>query len=175
MSEAFLLYSNRLILLAQSRLDAATCQKVAPEEVVQSVYRSFCRRESDGELELVTPDSLWCWLAQLTVWKCKDRVKHHRAGRRDVRREQAPSKAGELGPASEGVSREPTPEEAAVLAETVEQLMQKLDECDRPILTLRLQGYTVPEIAPRVNCGERTVERVLARVRTWLALMMKGA
>jgi RNA polymerase sigma-70 factor (ECF subfamily) len=53
--------------------------------------------------------------------------------------------------------REPTPLEAAVLSETVGQLLAGLDEEERPVLELSLQGYTTREISERLGRAERTV------------------
>jgi hypothetical protein len=44
-------------------------------------------------------------------------------------------------------AREPQPDEAAVLAETVGQFLDGLEDRERPIVELRLQGYTAAEIA----------------------------
>jgi len=49
--------------------------------------------------------------------------------------------------------------------EIVEALMQGLDESERPILMLNLQGYSVAEISAQVGRTERTVQRVLRRIR----------
>ena len=54
---------------------------------------------------------------------------------------------------------------AAMLAELVEQLMTPLDERDRQVLTLRLQGHQIEEISSLVGCTERTVRRVLGRIK----------
>jgi hypothetical protein len=57
----------------------------------------------------------------------------------------------------EPLCREPTPVEAAVLGETVEHLFASLDEDERPILEMTLQGYTTREISERLGRAERTV------------------
>jgi RNA polymerase sigma factor (sigma-70 family) len=51
--------------------------------------------------------------------------------------------------------------EAVALAEELEQFMSRLGPADRRVLELRLQGYTVEEIAAQTQRGERTVRRVL--------------
>jgi DNA-directed RNA polymerase specialized sigma24 family protein len=43
--------------------------------------------------------------------------------------------------------------------------MDRLTAREREVVTLRLQGYSVPEIAGRVGRTERTVERALERAR----------
>ena len=55
--------------------------------------------------------------------------------------------------------------EAAVLAETVEGLLDGLEGRDREIVVLALQGHTAPEISGQLDRPLRTVYRVLGRVR----------
>jgi RNA polymerase sigma factor (sigma-70 family) len=66
------------------------------------------------------------------------------------------------------VAREPTPEEAAVLAETVEQLLSSLEEEERPVLEMSLQGFTTQEISERLGWPERSVRRLRERIRKHL-------
>ena len=167
-AEAFNRFAGRLIALARTKLDSRARQKLDPEDIVQSVYRSFVRRQAAGEFSLVSWDSLWGLLTRITVWKCHDKVKHFRAQSRDVRREVAASQLS-LGPENQGLfDRNPTPAESAMLTEAVEQLMRRLDDPGRQMLTLALQGYSAQEIGLQVGRGERTVQRLLARVRKWL-------
>jgi RNA polymerase sigma-70 factor (ECF subfamily) len=57
------------------------------------------------------------------------------------------------------------PLEAAVLSETIEQLFAELDEQERPILELSLQGYTTWEISERLGLAERTVRLLRKGIR----------
>ena len=63
------------------------------------------------------------------------------------------------------VDREPTPLEAAVLADTVNELFRGMDEPDRETVSMLLQGYTAQEVAASRSCSERTVRRVRSRVK----------
>jgi DNA-binding NarL/FixJ family response regulator len=49
--------------------------------------------------------------------------------------------------------------------EMVERLFRGLDERDRRIVELSLQGFKVPEISAQVGIAERTVYRQLERVK----------
>jgi DNA-directed RNA polymerase specialized sigma24 family protein len=61
---------------------------------------------------------------------------------------------------------EPTPEVAAQRAEEHQRLMELLgDPVLQNVATWKLQGYTDHEIAARLGCVKRTVERKLARIR----------
>ena len=141
-------------------------RRVDPEDVVQSAYKSFFLRYGAGKLEVHDWGNLWALLTTITLRKCFDRVEYHRAARRDSEREVV-AHAGAAGtePWWEAVDREPTPEEAAVLAEIVEQLMLDSPENERPIIELILQGYTAREISQRVGRAERSVRRLREQLR----------
>lgn len=164
--DVFQRYANRLIGLARSRLGTLMRQKVDPEDVVQSVFKSFFVRQADGRIDLEDWNGLWAMLTVITLRKCGHRVEYFRAACRDVRREadRSPS-PDQSGAAWEAVAREPTPSEAALLSETLEHLLEPLDERERLIAVMSLQGYTIVEIAEEVKRSERTVQRVLDHVR----------
>ena len=64
------------------------------------------------------------------------------------------------------LDREPSPDEAAVLVETVESLFQSIDDPDeRKILELSLQGHTASEISENLGRAERSVRRLREHVR----------
>jgi RNA polymerase sigma-70 factor (ECF subfamily) len=160
--EIFERFARRLVALARSRISATLQHKVDAEGAVQSAYRSFFRRYEEGKLEVVSWNSLWGLLTVITLRKCAKQIAYHRSRGRDAGREVAEAGAGALaGPGS----REPTPLQAAVLSETVEQLLASLDERDRPVVELSLQGYTTGEISQQLGLVERTVRRVRERVR----------
>lgn len=168
-AQVFHRFAQRLIGLARSRLDPAVRKKIDPEEVIQSVYKSFFVRLADGQFTLDSWDDLWALLTVLTVRKCGHKVEYFRAARRDVHRELTPPPLPEDVRASvQVVAREPTPEEAVALAETVEELLRSLDRRNREIVSLSLQGHKPAEIAAHCGCTQRTVQRVLKTVKDWL-------
>ncbi len=165
-------YAHRLIGLARKRLDGMLRQKVDPEDVVQSVFRSFFQRQADGRMEVGNWDSLWGMLVVITLRKCGRCLEYFRAARRNVHREAVPRADREdFGPGWEAMADDPTPSEAAMLAETVENLMRSLEPRDRRILELSLQGLAAPAISAEVGCTERTVFRVMDRIRERLHVM----
>jgi RNA polymerase sigma-70 factor (ECF subfamily) len=157
--QVFERFAGRLIGLARARLDRQLRAKVGPEDVVQSVFKSFFRCHADGQLDLAGWDGLWSLLVVITLRKCGRQLRRFRGAGRDVRREVPPADGWEA------LAREPSAEEAAVLAETLEQIMGGLKERERQVLELRLQGYSVPEISARVGRTEYTVQGILKRVR----------
>jgi RNA polymerase sigma-70 factor (ECF subfamily) len=169
--ELFRRFAHQLIALALRHLDTGLRRKVDPEDVVQSAYKSFFVRYGEGNLDLVNWNSLWGLLALITVRKCAERAAYHRAERRDASREVSAPLGDEAALWLEPLGREPTPLEAAVLNETVEQLFAGLDEDERPILELSLQGYTTREISERLGRAERTVRLLREGIRHRLERM----
>src|SRR6266852_848168 len=57
--EVFQRFSRRLIGLARKQFNAMLRNKVDPEDVVQSVYKSFFLRYGEGKLHVESWDNLW--------------------------------------------------------------------------------------------------------------------
>ncbi len=161
-------FSRRLIGLARGHLDARLQHKVDPEDVVQSAYKSLLLRYGEGALAAEGWEGLWGLLTMITVRKCADRARFHRAERRDVRREAAPTAADGSPAWREALGREPTPDQAVVLAETVEGLLGRLDADERTMIEMSLQGFSTQEISERTGRAERSVRRLRERVRKYL-------
>jgi RNA polymerase sigma-70 factor (ECF subfamily) len=159
-------FTRRLIALARTQLESMTRTQAEIEDVVQSVYKSFFARYGRGQFEFDDWNDIWGLLTIITLRKCANRRTYHRARRRDARREVPWQRPDEQGnPGWELVDREPTPLEAAVLADTVNELFRGMDEPDRETVSMLLQGYTSEEIAATRSCSERTVRRVRSRLK----------
>jgi RNA polymerase sigma factor (sigma-70 family) len=162
--EIFDRFARRLNALARRQFDRRLAHRVDPEDVVQSAFRSFFVRQRDGTFRLGDWDELWSLLTLITLRKCVDRVHYLRAERRDVLRE-ATAREGQDPPWQHALDREPRPEEAAALAEALEYLFQTVDDDDRPVLDLSLQGYTAAEIGLRLGRALRSVQRLREQIR----------
>jgi RNA polymerase sigma-70 factor (ECF subfamily) len=171
--ELFDRFARRLIALAHRHIAAGLRHKVDPEDVVQSAYKSFFVRYDAANLDVVNWNSLWGLLALITVRKCAQRAEYQRAARRDAAREVHTEMGEEDSPRLELLSREPTPLEAAVLSETVDRLLAELDEDERPILEMSLQGYSTREISEQLGRAERTVRLLRESVRLRLEGMQR--
>jgi RNA polymerase sigma-70 factor (ECF subfamily) len=170
--EVFVLFAARLAGLARRHLDARLAVKVDPEDVVQSAYKSFFVRQREGELDVGSWDGLWGVLTVITLRKCADRAAYYHADKRDVARETPGNTESSPGMIDLALDREPSPEEAAALAETVEALFRSIDDPDeRAILELSLQGHTATEISEKLGRAERSVRRLRERVRKRLERM----
>jgi RNA polymerase sigma-70 factor (ECF subfamily) len=162
-------FAHKLIQLARDHIQAELRHKVEPEDVVQSAYRSFFTRYGAGPFEVGSWNDLWGLLTLITLRKCVNRVEYYQAQCRDIRREVVPQRNVEDSRRPwEPIDRAPTPLEAAVLTETVTRLLGEADGCERPILELSLQGFTVADISAQLQRAERTVRRVRERFKRTL-------
>jgi RNA polymerase sigma factor (sigma-70 family) len=164
-------YFRDLLTLARNHLDRRIRLRTDEEDVAQSMFKSFCLRQQRGEFDLAGRDELWKLLVTITVRKARNAAKAQRRDKRDVAREQ--TLAGSDEPGSDGwvmeqmEAADPSPVEAVVLNEALERRLQALADPElRQIALWRLEGYTNGEIAGRLDCTERSVERRLGRIRS---------
>jgi RNA polymerase sigma factor (sigma-70 family) len=159
-------YLERLIALAGKQFDARMRERADVEDAVMSAFRSFFARARRGEFDLANWGELWSLLAVITLRKCSRRRRTLLTARRDPFREVGG--VGETARLQQLVDPSPSPDEAAILSETVEELFRDLDADDRPIVEHILEGYTAEETAARLDCSERTVRRVRKRAKQCL-------
>jgi DNA-directed RNA polymerase specialized sigma24 family protein len=167
-------YYRQLVRLARARLRSAPRRAADEEDVALSAFNSFCRGAEQGRFpRLEDRNALWQLLVVLTARKALELVKHERRlkrgggrvfGESDRAAGDGPDLAGVIGAA-------PTPEFAAQVAEECERLLVALgDEGLRAVAVAKMEGFTNVEIADRLGCVPRTVERRLALIRSlWAA------
>lgn len=161
-TELYARHAQRLAAMARGRMSEKLARRLDPEDVVLSAYRSLFAGLDDDRFQVQRSGDLWALLAAITMNKLRRQIERHSAGRRALTREEAVD-AGDT--ALDMVAREPTPAEAAALADEVEDLMRGLDPLQRRMVELRLQGYSLEEIATTTERSERTVRRVLDQIK----------
>jgi RNA polymerase sigma factor (sigma-70 family) len=173
-SAIFERYVSRLIGLARTRMSERLSQRVDPEDVVQSVYRSFFCKARDGRYELEKTGDLWRLLASITVNKVLKQAERHRQQKRSLAAEQ-PLSGDEQFPAQmEFMARDPEPSEALALVEELEYVTRNLEPHERTILELKLQGEENEAIARKLDRSERTVRRTLEKIKAALEGRLTG-
>jgi RNA polymerase sigma-70 factor (ECF subfamily) len=165
----------RLNGLARTKLRTWVLRKVDPEDVIQSVFRSFFARCRAGQFNLASWDDLWQLLAVIAARKCANRAQFFGAKCRADAAEVAPPRWDGSGGPLRALDPGPTPFEAAVLGETVVQLLEGFNDDDRAIVDLSLQGYTTREISAHLGLAERTVRRLRERLKRRLERMQAQA
>jgi DNA-directed RNA polymerase specialized sigma24 family protein len=174
-------YYLRLVSLARTRLQAAPRQVADEEDVALSAFDSFCRGAATGRFpKLGSRHDLWRLLVTITSRKVADQIERERAGKRDHRRVRDEASLARRAPGGDPaaradgvlarvVGREPSPEFAAAMAEQFQSLIDRLrDRTLREVALLKMEGYQNEDIARRMNCSLRSIERKLGLIRkTW--------
>jgi RNA polymerase sigma-70 factor (ECF subfamily) len=169
--EIYRRYAQRLCALAQSQIGERLARRVGPDDIVQSVFRTFFRRTRDGQFVVDNSGSLWRLLVQITLNKVRRQSKRHLAGRRSMAAEVHPSDDS-LEPTA--LAREPSPDEAAALTDEIEFVLGDLKSPEPEIFRLGLQGYSPSEIAAQIGCSRWTARRVLNRIGRRLEARLRG-
>lgn len=155
-------YFQQLVELARRKLGQAKVRVADEEDVALSAFDSFCRGLKAGRFaELHDRDNLWKLLVVLTARKASHLVRDERRLKRGGdRKAEAGDELASL------ISREPSPEFAAELAENCQRLLALLGDDElRAIALNKMEGYTNEEIAAQQQCAPRTVERKLRLIR----------
>ncbi len=157
-------YVDRLVGVARRRLSQALASRVDPEDVVQSVFRTFFGRLKEGRFQLDEQDDLCKLLVRITVNKTLRQVAFQKAAKRNPAHEAGQQDA-EQGRLLAVLDQEPGPEETVAFLDHLEHFLAKLSPKERKILELRVQGCTNDEIAAELHTTDRSVRRVFERIR----------
>ncbi len=167
-------YFERLVRLAHGRLQARHRKIVDAEDIALSAFHSFCRGVENKRFPALSDrDGMWRLLVSITVHKILHVVRDQgRIKRGGQFRELAglDSSNDSFAAVNQIVSREPSPEFAAEVAEQFELLMASLGDEELVQLAIwKMEGYSNEEIAMKMSRTTRTIERKLNLIRkTWI-------
>ncbi len=162
--QLFEAYAEKLMALARRRISQRLAGRLDPEDIVQSVFRTFFHRAREGEFSFHEQDDLAKLLVRITVHKTLRKVAFHKAEKRNAGRETGQG-AETQACWEELLDAEPSPEEAVAFLDQMENFLSQLQPMERQILEMRLQGYSNDEISAKLNIYDRKIRRVLERVR----------
>ncbi len=147
--------SPRLWRLARRRIPAFLRSRFGPEDVVQSVYRTFFRRYQAGQFGVRTGDDLDGLLTVFTLRKCASYFTHHMAMARTPLLEVpiAPDRVSEWT----DLARE------AAIAEVVTRTVEGFTSTQQAVLGLTLEGCSARRIAIELETPIRTIHRIRKR------------
>jgi DNA-directed RNA polymerase specialized sigma24 family protein len=163
-------FHPRMAALARKCLQGRPQAAADADDAVQSAFASFCHRVRQGQFTIGDREDLWNLLGLITKRKARAQVRRELAGRRGGG--QTLDEGALVGP---GSSTLPLDEVACELAAPefdlhVAELLEQLEPEVREIAICRLMGFRNREIAQRLDCTERKVERKLQLIRlTWEA------
>jgi DNA-directed RNA polymerase specialized sigma24 family protein len=164
-------FSARLLVLVRRHLDNRIRRREDEQDVLQSMYTSFCLGQMAGKATPASRDELWKLLVRITLCKLVNTANRHMAARRDIRRERI-----EVPPSPETAAfpqwmldhvdqSRPTPDEQVVVLDEFQRLLSSLPEDLRQIVMWKLDGYKNAEIAEMIGRTVRSVELKLQIIR----------
>jgi DNA-directed RNA polymerase specialized sigma24 family protein len=167
-------YFQRLVGLARKKLQGRPRRAADEEDVALSAFDSFCQGAEAGQFHhLLDRASLWPLLVIITVRKATNLIQHEnrqkRGGNALVEEGALPGPDSSQGPwGLDGLlGQEPTPEFAAQVAEEYERLLTLLGDAHlQDVARWKMEGYSNDEIAGKLDCVPRTVERKLRTIRS---------
>ena len=157
-------YVDRLVVLARRHLHQRLAARIDPEDIVQSVFRTFFSRVRDGQFVFAEQDDLTKLLVRITLNKTLRHVAFHRAAKRNPGAE-ATKDDGPLDRINGLLGAEPSPEATVAFLDQFEHLLNQLQPQEREILELRLQGYANEEISQKLGIYDRKIRRVIEHIR----------
>jgi RNA polymerase sigma-70 factor (ECF subfamily) len=164
-------YVDRLKALAEKYTGKDLSHRFDSEDVIQSVFRCFFERARNGLYDVPTSGDLWPLLLVIALQKVRAYGSHHRAGCRDVRREQGCDEHESVRLASQRIKPE---EPQSLLRLIAEETLEQLPALHRQVARWRLEGYDHEEIARMTGRAKRTVERIFKECREILQQLLSG-
>jgi DNA-directed RNA polymerase specialized sigma24 family protein len=163
-------YFRRLVGLSRLILRNAPRQAADEEDVALSAFDSFCRAAEQGRFpQLLDRDGLWRLLVVITGRKAQHLVRDQKRKKRGGHATpvaETPSDPDAEPVLEQVLSREPTPETAAQLAEEYRILLRRLGDRElEAIAVARMEGYSLDEIAAQLGYVPRSIKRKLQVIR----------
>lgn len=168
----------RLLSYSKKKLPDHLRRALDEEDVALSAFKSFCLAAAKGSFpQLEGRDDLWKLLLCIAGRKAQSYVRRElreKRGGGQVRGESIFESGGNSSDSNSAgignvVGNTASPEMLAQFTEDARAMIDMLqDDTIKTIALLRMEGYSVEEIAERLECGKRTVERRLTLIRrTW--------
>jgi RNA polymerase sigma-70 factor, ECF subfamily len=150
-------YMEKLMSLVERNLASKFSSRVDPEDIVQSIFRSWFRGARDGRIQPSSRGEIWKLLSVVALNKVRNKVKFHERKRRAVSNTKAGNEVLSAVP-------DPTQADAVAFLDLVAVAGNRLDEMGRRTLELILAGKSVEEIAIELGRTTKSVSRYKKRV-----------
>jgi RNA polymerase sigma-70 factor (ECF subfamily) len=162
LAELFQRYEPEVRVAARVLLGRALRVQLDSMDLVQSVYHCLLVGLRQNKFDLNTPQQL----LGLAMTMVRRKVAHHWRRMRHVPRfTPAPETEGMGNVLTAAPTPEPGPAETAQYNDTLKFLYSKLEEKDRQVVELRLQGYSTAEVARRLGLDADVLRVRLSRLR----------
>ena len=151
-------YMEKLVSLIQRNIAARFQPRFDAEDVAQSVLQSWFAGVRRRSIHPTSGTEIWPLISVMALNKVRNRIRFHQAERRSVQR----SEDGEVSAAE---MPDPTTHDATEFEDMLHSIGSSLDEDGRAVLHLILEGYSVAEIAEKLQISTKTVTRRKKEIR----------
>lgn len=174
--EFYYRYQGALHLIVRRRMNPAFLRRFDSDDVVQSTLRTFFRRVQTGDFEMLQAERLWNLLCAIALTKLREKLRFHSRMRRAIQRECSLQQTdGAMDPGAGLSVPDDSPSQEIDFADAFEAILLSLDEKDRLLIDLRLQGRSNQDAAVDLGVSERTVQRMLIRLAETFETVLWGA
>lgn len=164
-TQLYFRYAERLRMLARAKSSPDLARRVDADDIVQSVFTSFFRGVGQGYYDVPSGSELWKLFLVIALNKIRAKGVYFRAAKRDLRR----TSGGDMLDKCCKSERDVDSPAHAFLKLVIHESLEELPALQAQIITLRIEGYEVAEIAAKTNRSKRTIERILQDFRKKLA------
>jgi DNA-directed RNA polymerase specialized sigma24 family protein len=169
-------YAAQIVEVARRSFGDASRRVSDEEDVAMLAFKSLLTGISTGRFpELDNRERLWRLLMVITTRKAAAVIEHDSRQKRGgglVRGDSAvgfsldSSDRSQMAGFDQFPSEKPAPDLAALMADETHRLIMSLpDTTAQQIAVMKMEGHTHEEIADRLDCNVRTVERRLKQIR----------
>jgi DNA-directed RNA polymerase specialized sigma24 family protein len=172
-------YLRRLAKHVRKRMNGTSRRMNDEEDVAHAALTSLFMQIRRGSFpQVANRCDLWQVLIMLANRRVVDLKRREFSLKRGAGREVGESALGECGDMSgdcraieQVIGHEPPPEMVVELEDVCRRLLDQLDDpLMKQTAALKLEGYDQAEIAQRVGCAPRSVQRKLGLIRkVWMA------
>jgi RNA polymerase sigma factor (sigma-70 family) len=157
-------YARRLRAIASRRVGCILRSKFDTEDVLQSVFGSFFAEMRSGKISVTSSHNLRGLLALMVTRKCARYAERYSSLSRDYKRESSAEGVGNNSRGSWEIhDSRPLPDEIVAQADAWNMKLGKLPPLDRQVVESFMLGDSTSEIALRMRCSSRTIQRILRR------------
>jgi RNA polymerase sigma-70 factor (ECF subfamily) len=156
-------YETKVRLVARYLLGPSLRPYLDSVDLVQSVHRTLMVGLREDKFNLTTPENLMALALTLVRRKV---ARQWRRMQRQQRLDSGTTSSGNLPELLTALcSPHADPARAAQYHDQIQHLCEQLDEPDRQLLELRLQGYSPAEVADKIHLNVNAMYVRLSRLR----------
>ena len=152
-------YEPQVRLVARARLGLALRPYLDSVDLVQSVHRSLMMGLRNDLYDVASPDRLVALAVTIVRRKVARQWRRHRRQQR-MDGPDSPDLAHLVVSLSTS-----DPAEVVALQDQTSRLFAEMNDVDRQLIELRLEGYTTAEVSRRVGCDSEMLRVRLYRLR----------